>query len=251
MMSPYNLKEILDAKVEQYERPDFIEHDPISIPHRFSKKEDIEIAGLLASTIAWGNRKAILKSANDMMSRLDNAPADFVRNASPREIDSLNSFVYRTFQKEDLPCFVRALQHIYNDMGGMEPLMQWRPNDTSLQQPILRLRDAMLPYLDQHAQKHIANPTKSAAKRVCMFLRWMVRSNEKGVDFGLWKGLSASNLILPLDVHVGNIALKLNLIERNGKDWRTASAITERLKAFRPDDPVAFDFALFSMDMEE
>lgn len=250
-MTPEELKDILDAKVEQYERPDFIEHDPISVPHQFSKKEDIEIAGFLAATLAWGNRKAILKSTNEMMRCLDNSPSDFVRNASAKEIDNLNTFVYRTFQKNDLPCFIHALQHIYINMGGMENLMAWKHEDITLQQPITRLREAMLPFLDQHAQKHIANPSKSAAKRICMFLRWMVRSNEKGVDFGLWKGIGAQNLILPLDVHVGNIALELGLVEKNGKDWRTAAAITERLKVFRPEDPVAYDFALFSMDMED
>lgn len=248
-MTPSRLKEILDAKVEQYECPSFIDNDPISIPHSWSQKNDIEISGFLASTLAWGNRKAILKSTKELMSRLDNAPYDFVLNATEKDILGLNTFVYRTFQKEDLPCFVRALQHIYKDLGGLERVMT---TGGDLQSSIISLREAMLPYLDGHASKHVANPAnKSAAKRICMFLRWMVRSSAKGVDFGLWKGISPSDLVLPLDVHVGNIALELDLIERNGKDWKTAVAITDKLRQFRPEDPVAYDFALFSMDMED
>lgn len=248
-MAPERLKEILDAKVEQYERPSFIDNDPIRIPHSWSQKKDIEISGFLASTLAWGNRKAILKSTEELMRRLDNAPYDFVDNASEKEISSLNTFVYRTFQKEDLPCFVRALQHIYKDLGGLESVMT---TGGDLQSSIMALRNAMAPYLDNHASKHVANPAnKSAAKRICMFLRWMVRSSDKGVDFGIWKGIKPSDLVLPLDVHVGNIALELKLVERNGKDWKTAVAITDQLRQFRPEDPVAYDFALFSMDMEE
>ena len=248
-----NLREILDAKVEQYEQPSFIEYDPISIPHRYSCKEDIEISGLLDATIAWGNRKSILKSANEMMNRLSDAPYDFVINASDREISLLNTFVYRTFQKEDLPCFIRGIRDIYLNRGGLERLMSESvtPIDADVRKAILTLYKAMSPFLDDHSTKHIATPDKSAAKRICMYLRWMIRSEAKGVDFGLWRGgIKPSQLVLPLDVHVGNIALKLGLINRNGKDWKTATAITERLKEFRPDDPVAYDFALFSMDME-
>lgn len=248
-MTPSRLKEILDAKVDQYERPSFIDNDPIRIPHNWSQKKDIEISGFLASTLAWGNRKAILKSSEELMSRLDNAPYDFVINSTEKDIAKLNTFVYRTFQKEDLPCFIRALQHIYKELGGLERVMTTGGN---LQSSIIALREAMLPFLDAHSCKHVANPAnKSAAKRICMFLRWMVRSSEKGVDFGLWKGIKPADLVLPLDVHVGNIALELKLIQRNGKDWKTAEAITDKLKQFRPEDPVAYDFALFSMDMEE
>lgn len=251
-MLPNNLKEILDAKVEQYEQPSFIESDPISIPHRFTKKEDIEIAGFLAATLAWGNRKAILKSANEMMQRFDNTPADFVFNASDKEIDSLQNFVYRTFKDTDLPCFVRAIRHIYTNHGGLETVLAPKPNDSSIRSSIINLREIMLPFLDPHTQKHIPNLLKdSAAKRLCMYLRWMVRPNDKGVDFGIWQSIKKENLILPLDVHVGNVALSLGLISKNGKDWKTATAITEKLKEFRPADPVAYDFALFSMDMED
>ncbi len=251
-MLPNNLKEILDAKVEQYERPSFIESDPISIPHRFTKKEDIEIAGFLAATLAWGNRKAILKSANEMMQRFDNSPADFVLNASDKEIDNLQSFVYRTFKDTDLPCFVRAIRHIYANHGGLETVLAQKPNDSSIRSSIINLREIMLPFLDPHTRKHVPNLLKdSAAKRMCMYMRWMVRSNDKGVDFGIWHSIKKEDLILPLDVHVGNVALSLGLITKNGKDWKTASAITEKLKEFRPEDPVAYDFALFSMDMEE
>ncbi|MDO4461361.1 MAG: TIGR02757 family protein [Bacteroidia bacterium] len=250
-MLPHNIKEILDAKVQQYECPDFIENDPISIPHRFSSKEDIEISGFLAATLAWGNRKAIIKSANEMMRRFDNAPADFVLNASESEIDALQSFVYRTFKDTDLPCFVRALRHIYKEHGGLESVFAPSPDDNSIRSSIINLRNTMLPFLDPHTQKHVPNLLKeSAAKRICMYLRWMVRPNDRGVDFGLWQSIKKENLVLPLDVHVGNVALNLGFITKNGKDWKTAMAITNKLREFRPDDPVAYDFALFSMDME-
>lgn len=248
-----NLKDLLDAKADQYERPDFIAPDPISIPHRYSRRQDIEITGLLAATIAWGNRKAIVKSAGRMADMLGADPFDFVMTASQAQIDSLSSFVYRTFQKEDLPSLIRGLRAIYqaDPECGMESLVTPREGET-LRDGLCRLRSALLPHIAERTRKHIADPGRgAAAKRLCMFLRWMSRPSTRGVDFGIWDSISPSRLVMPLDVHSGRTARALGLLTRRQDDWRAATELTRALATFCPADPVRYDFALFSIGITE
>ncbi len=244
---------MLDQKVDQYERPEFIEPDPISIPHRYSRRQDIEITGLLASTIAWGNRKAIVRSAGEMADRLGADPFDFVMSASEEQIEALGTFVYRTFQKEDLPSMVRGLRAIYaaDPEMGLEKLFAPQEGET-LREGLIRFRNAMLPHIADRTRKHIADAAKgAAAKRLCMFARWMTRSNARGVDFGLWKSIRPSQLIIPLDVHTGRTARSLGLISRSLSDWRAATELTAALAEMNPEDPVRYDFALFSIGIVE
>lgn len=252
MLTPH-LKELLDAKVDLYERPDFIPADPISIPHRYSRRQDIEVAGLLAATIAWGNRKAIVSKANQMADRLGSDPFDFVMSASDSQIDALSSFVYRTFQKEDLPSMVRGLRRAYSLSPSLSLEDLFLPSDgESLRDGIARFRDAMTPDMAQRSLKHIPNPASgSAAKRICMFLRWMVRSFARGVDFGLWSRISPSRLVIPLDVHAARTARSLGLLSRSQNDWQAASQLTSALTELSPSDPVRYDFALFSIGIIE
>lgn len=247
------LKSLLDEKVDQYERPDFIAPDPISIPHRYSRRQDIEITGLLASTIAWGNRKAIVKSAGAMADMLGADPFDFVMSANEEQIDRLSSFVYRTFQKDDLPSMVRALRSIYSldPEHGLERLFAPREGET-LREGLIRFREAMLPNIADRTRKHIADAGKgAAAKRLCMFLRWMVRPSNRGVDFGLWNSISPADLVIPLDVHTGRTARDLGLLLRTQSDWKAAMELTNSLARFCPADPVRYDFALFSIGIVE
>jgi len=252
MLTPH-LKELLDAKVNLYERPDFIPADPISIPHRYSRRQDIEVAGILAATIAWGNRKAIVSKANQMTDRLGSDPFDFVMSASDSQIDALSSFVYRTFQKEDLPSMVRGLRRAYSLSPSLSLEDLFLPSDgESLRDGIARFRDAMTPAMAQRSLKHIPNPASgSAAKRICMFLRWMVRSSARGVDFGLWSRISPSRLVIPLDVHAARTARSLGLLSRSQNDWQAASQLTSALTELCPSDPVRYDFALFSIGIIE
>lgn len=247
------LKSLLDEKVDQYERPDFIAPDPISIPHRYSRRQDIEITGLLASTIAWGNRKAIVKSAGAMADMLGADPFDFVMSANEEQIGRLSSFVYRTFQKDDLPSMVRALRSIYSldPEHGLERLFAPREGET-LREGLIRFREAMLPNIADRTRKHIADAGKgAAAKRLCMFLRWMVRPSKRGVDFGLWDSMSPADLVIPLDVHTGRTARDLGLLLRTQSDWKAAMELTNSLARFCPADPVRYDFALFSIGIVE
>lgn len=248
-----HLRELLDRKVDLYERPDFIGPDPISIPHSFSRREDIEVSGLLASTIAWGNRKAIVASAKKMMSLLGADPYDFVMSASDAQVQSLSRFVYRTFQQSDLPSMVLGLRAAFSasPSGSLEDLFRPRDGET-LRDGIVRFRSLMVPAMAPRSRKHLANVERgAAAKRLCMFLRWMVRSSARGVDFGLWKTISPAQLVIPLDVHTARTARSLGLLERKSNDWRAACQLTDTLKLFSPSDPVRYDFALFSIGIVE
>ncbi|MBP5364714.1 MAG: TIGR02757 family protein [Bacteroidales bacterium] len=244
------LKDMLDERVARYQTRDFIEADPISIPHRFSRKEDIEIAGILAATISWGNRKAIVEKAGQMLDLLCNQPYDFVMNASARDLEMLSHFVYRTFQQDDLPGFVRALRAIYKN-GGLERIFTPRQGE-GVKDCISMFRAQMLPHLSQRTHKHIADVDRgAAAKRINMFLRWMVRPAEGGVDFGLWKGLSPAQLYLPLDVHSGRQGRLLGILTRKQNDWKAVEEITAFLRKLNPYDPVSYDFALFGLGIFE
>ncbi len=252
-MLTQQLRSLLDAKVDLYERPDFIAADPISIPHRFLLKQDIEVAGVLSATIAWGNRKAIVAKANIMADMLGGSPFDFVMHASDSQIDALASFTYRTFQQDDLPSMIRGLRHAYSlcPTSSLEDLFLPHPSE-SLLNGISRFRSAMVPVMAQRSIKHIANPaTRSAAKRICMFLRWMARPATRGVDFGIWTRIKPSRLVIPLDVHCARTARSLGLLTRTQSDWQAATELTDNLRSLSPSDPVRYDFALFSIGINE
>jgi uncharacterized protein (TIGR02757 family) len=242
------LKDFLDEQVDRYNHPTFIEHDPIAIPHRFSRKEDIEIAAFFAATLAWGNRKSIIKSTNTIMRIMDEAPYDFVRNAENSDFTQLGKFVHRTFNGEDLVQFVKSLQHIYHVHGGMEPVFRMGFNQNA-KVAIANFRRVFfeMDHL-KRTRKHVSDPlTGSAAKRLHMFLRWMVRCDRRGVDFGIWKSIQPANLSIPLDVHSGNIARQLGLLHRTQNDARAVDELDAQLRIFDPIDPVKYDFALFGL----
>jgi uncharacterized protein (TIGR02757 family) len=248
-MNSAELKEFLNYKADEYENPNFIELDPISIPHRFSRKEDIEIAGLLSATIAWGNRKSILTNASKMMALMDHSPYEFVCAYRDADAIKLTNFVHRTFNAVDFDFFLRALQNIYLKKGGLEKAFEGDHAKDS----IYGFRTAMLdsPHL-KRSEKHLSNPYKnSAAKRLNMFLRWMVRPASKGVDFGIWTTIKSSQLSCPLDVHSGNIARKLGLLERKPNDWKAVDELDTALHKLDSLDPVKYDFALFGMGVNE
>lgn len=231
---------------------DFISNDPISVPHKFSRKEDIEVAGFLSSAIAWGNRKAIIKSCNDMMNRMDNAPYDFIINAQENDLKAINNFYYRTFQETDLACFIDALKNIYVNHGGLENVFMEGYDSVDfdkIKNAIIHFRNVFFEKeYPARVSKHVANPQKgSAAKRINMFLRWMVRKDENNIDFGLWNKISTADLIIPLDVHVGNTARNLRIINSTANNWKTAEELTNFLRQICPEDPVKFDFALFGI----
>ena len=245
------LKGFLDTKVIQYNNPKFIESDPIQIPHKFSINEDIEIAGFLTATIAWGNRKSIITNANRLMDLLDQAPFDFVMNHEERDLEKLEPFVHRTFNGQDCKQFIKSIQHIYKNHGGLENVFS--SESDSLQESISKFKSIFfeMEHL-QRTEKHISDPMKnSAAKRINMFLRWMVRNDHSGVDFGIWKSISPSQLSCPLDVHSGNVARKLGLLKRKQNDAKALLELDSALRKLDPNDPVKYDFALFGLGVFE
>ena len=252
-MTKRELKEFLDEKAVFYNQPKFIESDPIQIPHLFSQKEDIEIAGFLVATIAWGNRKSIINNGNRLMDLMDHAPFDFVMNHSEKDLVALSHFVHRTFNGGDLGYFIGALKYIYTHHGGMEQVFAGQAERESLQKSIHEFKKLFfsLPHLSR-TEKHVSDPLKnSAAKRINMYLRWMVRSNDTGVDFGLWESLSPSQLSCPLDVHSGNVARKLGLLKRKQNDGKALHELDTSLRKMDPNDPVKYDFALFGLGVFE
>ena len=247
------LKEFLDSKVIQYNKPDFIESDPLQIPHCYSVKEDIEISGFLTATIAWGNRKSIINNAKRLMALMDHAPHDFVMHYQPKDLERLKTFVHRTFNGLDCIQFIESLKHIYTNHNGLEGIFNRYSEKDSLQASIHHLKQHFfeIEHL-QRTQKHISDPLKkSAAKRINMFLRWMVRPNDNNVDFGLWTQLSPSQLSCPLDVHSGNVARKLGLLKRSQNDAKALSELDKNLRKLDPIDPVKYDFALFGLGVFE
>ena len=249
-MNKEQLKNYLDEKVEKYNQVEFIESDPIQIPHIFSKKEDIEISGFLAATIAWGNRKMIIRNSNRMMELMDNSPSEFILNHSEKDLKSFTGFVHRTFNSDDLTQFVKSLKNLYQNHGGLEGVFTKHQGEQDLKNAIYELKNTFFEqegYL-QRSTKHISNPLKgSAAKRINMYLRWMVRKDNKGVDFGIWKDISASKLSIPLDVHSGRIARELNMLTRKQNDWKSVAELDTQLRKLDSLDPVKYDFALFGI----
>lgn len=246
----------LDKQVDKYNRIDFIENDPIAIPHQFTRLQDIEIAGFLAAILAWGNRKTILKNCRWLMEHMDNAPYDFVENFTRADFKSMEGFVHRTFNASDLYFTLCFFRNHYQKQASLEyAFSQFFHHEsttvcdllTGFHHYFFQLSQAL-----ERTKKHIATPErKSACKRLNMFLRWMVRSDENGVDFGLWKKISQANLICPLDVHSGTTARKMGLLKRKQNDWLAAEELTARLKILDPEDPVKYDFALFGMGIND
>lgn len=248
-MNKKDLKIFLDEKAVQYENRDFIPHDPIQIPHRFEVKEDIEISAFLTAIIAWGNRKSIIKNATKMMDIMGNAPYDFVINYDEEQAQVFEGFVHRTFNSTDLETFIRALQHIYKNHGSLENAFKIGITKDGLQPAISNFKKLFfqIEHL-QRTQKHLSDPLKnSAAKRINMFLRWMIRDASMGVDFGIWKSISPSLLSCPLDVHTSNVARKLKLLSRKQNDAKTLLELDTALRKMDPKDPVKYDFALFGL----
>jgi uncharacterized protein (TIGR02757 family) len=240
-------KDFLDFKAEQYEHPRFLESDPIQLPHRFSKNEDIEIVGFLVSTIAWGNRVSIIKSGERLLEIMEQQPHAFIQNYSPELLKDVH-FVHRTFNVVDLDFYFRSLQAIYAN-GDLESAFDKHPSIEGIKGRIVTFRTKFMEveHLDR-SHKHLSNPEKnSAAKRLNMYLRWMVRDAAKGVDFGLWKSISPSELYIPLDVHTSNNARRLAMIDRKQDDWKALEELMNNLRQMDPNDPVKYDFALFGL----
>lgn len=252
-LSREELRDLLEHLHDRYNRPEFIENDPISVPHSFTSRDDREVAGLLASTIAWGNRKAIVKSAHRMMQYMDNAPADFVRNASEQELVRLGSYVHRTFNGEDFKDFVRGVRGMFERFGGIGAFVESRYEATSSMAQVLSdfRREFFACDHNPHCEKHLSSIDKGAAcKRLNMYFRWFVRRDERGVDFGEWRKVPMSALYLPLDVHTGNMGRALGLLSRRQSDWKATVEITKSLREFDAEDPVRFDFSLFGAGID-
>jgi uncharacterized protein (TIGR02757 family) len=248
-----NLKEFLDQKYLQYNQPGFIESDPICIPHAFSAKEDIEIAGFFAATLAWGQRKTIISNASRIIRGMDYAPFDFILNFRESDLESLRGFVHRTFNFTDLTVFFYALKCIYQQYNGIENVFADGLKKGAMDEAIAHFRDVFfsVPH-QQRSRKHVSNPLSGAsAKRINMYLRWMVRKDIKGVDFGIWNSINPAELICPLDVHSGRVARKLGLLSRKQDDWKAAMELTTQLRMLDPFDPVKYDFALFGLGVFE
>ena len=242
-----NIKSFLDEKAAKYNHPDFIETDPIQIPHQFTEVNDIEISGFLASTIAWGQRITIIKNMQKLNALMDYAPYEFIMEHSEKDLERFNYFKHRTFNGEDCKFFIKSIQNIYRNHNGLGNLFQTiYAEKKSIYYTLAKFRDVFfeIPF-PKRTQKHISNVLKgSSAKRLNMYLRWMVRKDNSGVDFGLWNKISMSDLFLPLDVHTGNVARKLGLLKRKQNDWKAVEEVTNILRKV---DPIKYDFALFGL----
>jgi uncharacterized protein (TIGR02757 family) len=252
-MNQKSLKEFLDAKVEQYNRPSFLESDPIFVPHRYTLKEDKEISAFLTATIAWGNRKSIIHNAGRLMDLMDNAPFDFIMNHQKADLQTLGAFVHRTFNGDDLNYFIQGLRNIYEKHQGIEAVFAKYQEPKNLQPAISAFKRVFFePDHPKRTEKHLSDPMRgSAAKRINMFLRWMVRDAATGVDFGLWTKIRPSQLSCPLDVHSGRVARKLGLLKRKQNDAKALVELDGNLRRLDPVDPVKYDFALFGLGVFE
>ncbi|MEQ3661089.1 MAG: TIGR02757 family protein [Flavobacterium sp.] len=252
-MTQLELKDFLDEKVILYNNPKFIESDPIQIPHSFTLKEDIEIAGFLSATIAWGNRKMIINNAKRLMEIMGNSPYDFVMNHQENDLEPLSNFVHRTFNAIDAVYFLKSLRNIYQNHNGLESVFAKNQEPTGLQKSISEAKKIFFELEHpQRTKKHFSDPMNgSAAKRINMFLRWMIRQDNCGVDFGVWKSISPSAVSCPLDVHSGNVARKLGLLTRKQNDAKALFELDTNLRKLDANDPSKYDFALFGLGVFE
>lgn len=247
-----DLKKFLDTKVDLYNQPSFINDDPISIPHLFNQKQDIEIAGLFAAIFSWGNRITIIKKSKELIQLMDNAPYEFCRNHNSKDLKRLMGYKHRTFNTTDLLYFIDFLKHHYKNHKSLEFAFVKHGNTVEEMLRGFHHYFFSLEHVPSRTKKHIATPErKSSCKRLNMFLRWMVRNDNKGVDFGIWKNISPSQLICPIDVHVARVAKRLNILKRKQTDWLAAVELTEYLRTLDKKDPVKYDFALFGLGVME
>jgi uncharacterized protein (TIGR02757 family) len=252
MISQINLIEFLNAKVELYNQPSFVKDDPISVPHSFTKKQDIEIAGFFAAMFAWGNRTTIINKSKELMQLMDNAPHQFCLHHSVKELKQLAVFKHRTFNTTDLLYFIEFFKFHYSKHKSLE--IAFTKHGKTAEEMLSGFHHYFfsLEHIPARTKKHIATPErKSSCKRLNMFLRWMVRQDDKGVDFGIWKNISPSQLICPIDLHVARVARRLNILERKQTDWQAALELTEYLRTLDKNDPVKYDFALFGLGVME
>jgi uncharacterized protein (TIGR02757 family) len=252
MMKHTELKKLLDRKVDYYNQPSFIPNDPVCVPHLFSKKQDIEIAGLFAAVFAWGNRTTIINKSKELMQLMEMQPHRFCLNHNPKQLKRLASFKHRTFNADDLYCFIDFLHRHYQKNESLETAFFPRQN-MSAEEGLIHFKEQF--FKGEHlkrTEKHVSSPQQnSSCKRLNMYLRWMVRNDQCGVDFGIWKNCSPSQLICPIDVHVARVAKKLGLMQRKQTDWLSALELTEQLRQFDASDPVKYDFALFGLGVSE
>jgi uncharacterized protein (TIGR02757 family) len=252
MFNPDEIRDFLNEKASFYEARWFIDEDPVQIPHLFTKKEDIEIAGFLTATLAWGQRRMILKACRQLMERMDMSPFDFLMNAADNELQVADDFVYRTFNSIDATYFLKSLAHIYREKAGLQAVFSHGYRHGGVAEALIHFRQVFMSFgPPDRTNKHVANILKnSSAKRLNMYLRWMVRTNSP-VDFGLWTDILMSDLLIPLDVHVGRVAQQLGLLSRKQQDFKAVRELTDKLVEFRPQDPVFYDYALFGLGVYE
>ncbi|MEM7055545.1 MAG: TIGR02757 family protein [Bacteroidota bacterium] len=248
------LKNFLDEQVVRYNRPDFIQHDPIAIPHAYKNRRDIEIAGFLAATLAWGQRKVVIRKCRELLSMMDNVPYDFIVNHQTDDLKPLMRFKHRTFNATDALYFMHFLQQHYQQYDTLEVafLAGLALGAHTIEGALVNFHRVFFSLVDypERTRKHIPTPERNAAcKRLNMFLRWMVRQDDQGVDFGLWRQIKPHQLVCPCDVHVTRVSRQLGLMQRKNTDWETALELTQNLKLLSPEDPVKYDFALFGLGL--
>ncbi|RNA63853.1 TIGR02757 family protein [Chryseobacterium nematophagum] len=248
-MDTKELKSFLDEKADQYNNIDFIGDDPIQMPHRFSLRQDIEIVAFLVATISWGNRKSIIRSAEKILEIMGNSPYEFIMNYSENDLKSIQEkSIHRTFNGQDFIYFIKQFNKIYRKNTSLEELFIINDSEINFYHAIERFRNQFLDIEKHRSHKHVSSPYKnSSAKRIIMFLRWMVRKDKRGVDFGIWKNIDQKYLSIPLDVHTGNISRKLGLISRTQNDWKTVEELDAVIRKFDKEDPAKYDFALFGL----
>ena len=249
-----DIKEFLDVKYDQYNRTEFIETDPIRIPHSFYDPNDIEIAGFFAAIIAWGQRATIIKNGLYLLQLMDNQPYDFIMNSAESDFKYFRNFKHRTFNYTDTVYFIKSLKNIYNNHGGIKAVFENNyKNSGNLKNAIIHFRKIFFELsCPDRTLKHISDINKrAAAKRINMFLRWMIRKDNRGVDFGIWHNIPASALYIPLDVHTGNVSRKLGILKRKQNDWHAVEELTEVLRKFDSNDPVKYDYALFGLGVRD
>lgn len=244
-----DVKSFLDEKIIRYNQPSFIETDPIQVPKKFSSKENIEISGFLTATIAWGNRLSIINNGQKLMQFMEYQPYDFVLNSKDSDLSVLKKFVHRTFNGQDCIYFIQSLKNIYQNYGGLQQVFEvgYR-KEVTIKSALEHFYTVFFELPGERTRKHVSNISKGASgKRLNMFLRWMIRKDKAGVDFGIWNKIPASSLMLPLDLHTGNVARKLGILNRKSNDWKAVEEVSAVLRSFNPEDPVIYDFALFGL----